>query len=71
MFSIVQNAKTNIAKDVVKKRILVISEKDNISPEKILAMIDVYDSKGNFRILLYNKDNLSTPIREIALGELL
>lgn len=71
MLSIVQNAKTSLAKDVVRKRILTISEKDGIPPEKILAMIDVYDSKGNFRILLYNKDNLATPIREIALGELL
>jgi hypothetical protein len=71
MFSIVQNAKTSLAKDVVKKRILAISEKDKISPEKIMAMFDVYDSKGNFRLLLYNKDNPTTPIREIELGELL
>lgn len=71
MLSIVQNAKTSLAKDVVKKRILAISEKDGIPPEKILAMIDVYDNKGNFRILLYNKDNLGVVVREIALGELL
>lgn len=71
MFSIVQSAKTSLAKDVVRKRILTISEKDKISPEKILAMIDVYDVKGNFRILLYSKDDLNTPIREIELGELL
>jgi hypothetical protein len=71
MFSIVQNAKTSLAKEVVKKRILAISEKDGISPEKIMATFDVYDNKGNFRIFLYNKDNLTTPIREIELGELL
>lgn len=71
MFSIIQSAKTNLAKDVVKKRILTISEKDGIPPEKIMAMFDVYDEKGNFRIFLYNKDNLTNPIREIELGELL
>ena len=71
MLSIVQNAKTSLAKEVVKKRILAISEKDGISPEKIMATFDVYDNKGNFRIFLYNKDNLTTPIREIELGELL
>lgn len=68
---IMQNIKSSIANDVVKKRILAIAKKDNLPAEKVYAVIDVYDKYGSFRILLYNKDNLTAPIREISLGELL
>jgi hypothetical protein len=63
--------KTTIAKEVVKGRIRKIAEKDGIPVQNIYAVIDVSSSNGNFAIWLYNKSDLTKPIREIELGELL
>lgn len=65
------SAKNSIAKDVVKKRIRAISKSDGVPVARIYAVIDVNDEFGNFKIWLYSKDDLSKPIREIELGELL
>lgn len=63
---------TNIvAKTVVKGRIKTIAHKAGISPDKVYAVIDAYKEDGSFRIWLYSKDDLTKPIREVSLEELL
>ena len=64
-------AKNSIAKEVVKKRIKAISKSDEIPAQRIYAVIDVLDEFGDFKIWLYSKDDLSKPIREIGIEELL
>lgn len=67
----VESAKTGIAKEVVKGRIKTIAQKESMLVENVYAVIDVNSSNGNFTIWLYNKNDLSKPIREINLSELL
>lgn len=60
-----------VAKAVVKSRIKTISQKAGMDTSKLYVVINSENEKGDFTIWLYSKDDLSKPIREIQLSELL
>jgi hypothetical protein len=65
------DAKEKMAKSIVAGRIRSIGQKEGIPVENIYAAFDVTSPDADFRIILYNKADMSKPVRELALSELL
>lgn len=68
---ILDQGKEMIARIAVKGKIRDIAKAAGIPPEKVYAGINVTKRDGDFQIYLYSKDDMTKPIREIQLIELI
>ncbi len=65
------NPKEMLVKEGVKAKIRNIAKGANIEPSKVYATIVMNDKGNDFHIWLYSKDDLTVPIREVKLSELI